>query len=185
MISSPDSLPNSNIKIELITTSGDVVSTLSQTTGTGFLGTVAVTAPNNPGTYKVRVTVTNGSQTIIGESPAFTVFTLNLPTVNVTVPNSSTSWPAGSTQTISWTTSGATPPTNMNIFLQTTSGWPVGTGEFDKLVPNTGSTQVTLPTTPGQYRYYVAGVFSGVMVNGVSSNVVNGGTSETFTVTAP
>lgn len=106
--------------------------------------------PNQDRTMRFRATVRDNRATAGGLRWDDTIITVSGEPFRVTSPNTAVSWPAGSTQTVTWTVGGGSVAPNVNILLSTNGGASYFSGTATVLasnVPNDGSQPVTLPNT--------------------------------------
>lgn len=119
----------------------------------------------------------NGGQTARANMNVTTVATAG--PFLVTVPNTAVSWPAGSTQTVTWNVAGTTAngvnTPNVDIYLSTNGGstFPI---LLASQVPNDGSELITVPN--------IVGTSNRIMVKG-NGNIFLDVSNTNFTITAP
>jgi len=130
-----------NVNIDLSTNGGTNWTTLVSNTGND--GSEAITVPNTPSsTCRIRVQEPDGSPSDTSDNN-FTISVVT-PAITVTAPNGGETWTAGTTQTVTWTSSGTVG--SLNIDLSTNGGT-----NWTTLVSNTandGSEAITVPNTP-------------------------------------
>lgn len=115
--------------------------------------------------------------------------------------NSATTWPAGSTQTISWTVGGGSIAPNVKLDYSTTGGsnLDVGGNAWVASLPNSGTATVQIPwVSTNQFRFKLSGIGNiffdinntniiideaNQITNAISPNSVRGGVGSTGTIT--
>lgn len=129
-----------HVKIEIY--NGTVLSTLINSTlndGSQNITVPSVTSTVNDATVKL---------TWIEGSDFFNVssnFTISLPaSIAISNPTSSTSWSAGSTQTVQWSSSGIPASDNLKIEFYNGTSWST----LVSSTPNDGSQGITVPSIP-------------------------------------
>ena len=136
-----------NVKIEYTTDNGAAWIPIIESTSASS-GSYNWTIPNTPSTNcKVRISNVDNSTTNDVSDNAFTISSATPASITVTYPNGGESWRSGSTQNITWTSSGVTNvkieyttdnSTSWSTIIESTSA---SLGSYTWTIPNTLSTQ--------------------------------------------
>ncbi|NLK53347.1 MAG: hypothetical protein GX293_00575, partial [Bacteroidales bacterium] len=129
-----------NVRIEYSTNNGSTWTGIISSTPDD--GNYQWTVPNTPSSNcLIRISDTDGSPT--DQSNA--VFTISaIPAITVTAPNGGETWPVGSTQNITWTSSGTSGNVRIEYSTNNGSTW---TGIISS-TPDDGNHQWSVPNTP-------------------------------------
>ena len=168
-----------NVKIECTTNNGSTWSTVVSSTPAST-GTYSWTIPNLPSAQcKVRISDVSNSSVVDVSDNVFTISPIT--TIVLTSPNGGENWQVGTSQDISWTSSGVT---NVKIEYTTNNGstWstvvgstPASSGTYSWTIPNTPSTQC---------KVRISDVANSSLFD-VSDNVFTISPAPTITVTSP
>jgi len=169
----------SNVKIEYTTNNGSSWVAITNSVSAN-LGTYDWTVPNTPSTIcKVRVSNTENSAL---NDLSDNVFTISLPqSISVISPNGGETWSVGSTQNITWASSGIT---YLKIEYTTNNGisW---TSISNNVSGSLGTYLWNVVNTPStECKIRISNVLNSTQ-NDVSDNLFTITTAPTITVTAP
>jgi hypothetical protein len=171
------------VKIELSRDGGSTFETLSASTPNDGFQSWTVTGP---ATTNALVRVSDVAAPATSDS-SDSVFTISQPpppaSITVTVPNGGETWPIGTSQTITWTSSGVSG--NVKIELSRDGGATFQTLLADTLNDGSQNWTVTGPTT-AQARVKISSVSNPTVNDQSDANfTISGSGSPSITVTVP
>ncbi|HEV8537370.1 MAG TPA: T9SS type A sorting domain-containing protein, partial [Bacteroidota bacterium] len=168
-----------NVKIKYSTTNGTSWSTITSNTPAST-GSYAWTVPGIASTQaKVQVSNSNGSISDISDG-TFTISTTSA-AITVTAPNGGEQWPIGTTQNITWSSTGIA---DVNIEYSTDGGSSWSTIVSSAAAP-VGNYAWTIPDTPTSQALVRISDASNPSVSDMSNSVFSIAVSSAITLTAP
>jgi len=145
-------------------------------------GSKSLTVPNSPGTNCRIYVYEQANYSVSGVNPgAFSIVGGGTKSIQVTAPAAGTTWTVGSTQTVTWTSTGS---------ISAVEIWLWNNGTYSQLannVSNTGSKSITVPNSTGTNCWiavYEQSNYSVVGWNPGAFSIVSSVT-KTITVTSP
>jgi hypothetical protein len=168
-----------NVKIEYSTNNGTGWSTIVSSTANdgGYSWTVPAVSSSN---CKVRISETDGDPSDTSDS-VFSIVTASNPEITVISPNGGEIWSVGSTQSITWTTSGNVGNIRIMYSVNNGSNWTTvvssssNDGSYSWTIPNTPSAncKVRISETDGVPKDTSNSVFSIVSQSGAPEIFLN------------
>ncbi len=160
--SSPDN--NGTVTLDYSTDNGQ--NWIEIVSGTADSGTYDWTVPNDS-SVNCLLRITKDSETDNSDA----VFTISEPrTITLTSPNGGETWDGGSTQTITWSSTGTIPTVRLTYSTNGGNTWET----IHNSVPNTGSYSWTVPSTASvncKVRLYDPATVPAVWVEDISETV--------------
>ncbi len=125
------------------------------------------------GTYFLKARAFSAAGTILSYTLSLTITPTAVATLTLTSPNGGEVWSFGAAQTVTWTSEGLSSNIRIEISTDNGAGWIDLAGS----VPNTGSRQVTAPTT--------LTTLARVRISSVSDSGVSDTSAAAFTISIP